>query len=159
MKKLVIISSILLTLISGSIFALSYTNNGEADVNYPELNKKVNEHETKLENHEARITNTESDVKVLQANTNTPPSSQRLDVPAPAPAPTPTEEPAEPESPKVVTAVKSTQQEGLTKHYFCDLSYSDNSSSSVYMGNSTDTDTGSIIFNYTCDQFIGSVKA
>lgn len=44
-------------------------------------------HQTELDNHEARITNTEHDVTALQTTTNTPPATERVEVPT---EPTPT---------------------------------------------------------------------
>ena len=69
------------------------------------LNQQVQKQGEELDNHEARITNTENDVKDIQQNTGTAPSTNRQTVPSvstpaatpstaspsPAPAPAPAE--------------------------------------------------------------------
>lgn len=80
-----------------------------------------------LENHEARISNTEKDVTDLQANTNTPPSSDRVEVPPPPAVVVQQTEQAtqipEPE-PVVVTAYEVINIEG-SEDQDCKLTYSD----------------------------------
>jgi hypothetical protein len=85
-----------------------------------------NDHqESVLDNHEARITNTESDVKNLQANTNTEPSVVRVEVPVVTTEPVPTPEPPAPEpEPITVVSWEKIPVEG-TEDIYCKYTYSD----------------------------------
>lgn len=92
MKKRYVYATLIL--LSGlSVGGLTLTK-GDATDDPTQIAQVVAHQGEVLDNHEARITNTENDVKDLQSNTNTPPSTTRVSVPTPSqPAPTPTSDP------------------------------------------------------------------
>lgn len=101
MKKTAIITFVTILALAGGVFALNNPQPTKA-VDSP-LVTQVDNQGKQLANHEARISNTENDVKDLQTNTNTAPSSNRTAVPDAAPQPTP-QTPVLPPAPITVSA-------------------------------------------------------
>lgn len=125
MKKLTVVSSIALTtLVTGVVYA--NLNPIEATVESPIIQEVKHQGEV-IDNHEARLTNVEKDIDKLQQNTNTPPASNKVSVPAVVTPPPeqPIEEPTQVEQkPDPVTVVSYTQiPDG--ENTDCQYTYSD----------------------------------
>lgn len=96
----------------------------------PPIVQEVRHQGEVLDNHEDRITNNEEDIKDLQSNTNTPPSTNKVivrEVVTPKPEPQPQPDP-------VTVSSYSSRETGSgikdTSYTYCDLIYSDGSSHS-----------------------------
>jgi hypothetical protein len=119
MKKAVIVSSVLLIGITTGIAVLNGPQPTKA-VDSP-LTTQVDQQSKELANHEARITNTENNVKDLQTNTNTTPSTNQVAVPDATPTPTPTAPVVEPTQVTVVSYKQIPVDNGTD----CEFTYSD----------------------------------
>lgn len=119
--------------------------------------QQVERHEAELDNHEARITNTENDVKDLQDNTNTPPSTNRTEVPVVV-----TEEPpVEPIEQELIetVVVSSALMIGGQWDGFCKLTYSDETIDyKKAVTNTVDSFDGSHNMSDNCKDYIGQIK-
>jgi hypothetical protein len=58
----------------------------------------------------------------------------------------------------VVSATKRTETNGYHKDYYCDLTYSDDSTGVAKVGQSNDTNDAQVTFSYSCDSYIGQAK-
>lgn len=126
-KKLIIgISSV--AILSGLVIGGALANNGSATGSTPpDLTPQVTAQQSQLDNHEARITNTESDVKDLQENTSTPPSTNKTSVPATQSAPVIQPVSETPPTPEPVKAISSNPVMNADGNNYCNVTYSDNS--------------------------------
>lgn len=146
MKKLLLTSAVLIATASG--IAYSATRPISADSDLPLV---VQHQQQQLDNHEARITNVEGDVKDLQSNTNTKPSSDKVTVPSVSPAPA-----ATPEQPKVTITAWELVPEGNNER--CNLTYSDGTSHTFFHTQWSD-DGKAMATNGVCDDsLIGKEK-
>lgn len=108
--------------------AISATRTTGADTSATQA--QVQAQQSQLDNHEARITNTESNVKDLQTNTNTPPSTNTVYVPATQSSSAPTNTANHPEStptPQQPVVVSSYEVINVTdsEDQDCKYTYSD----------------------------------
>lgn len=161
MKKKLILATVL---ISGLIVGGIYANQGQADpVFTPEgVQQELTNHDERLDNHEARLTNVENDVKDIQTNTNTPPSTKKQEVPTVS---TPQATPVQDNTVRVVEATQTYEDVEETvdgdmrspKHrvYYCQLKYSDNTTEKIEQGKSY----GSYPTHVDdCSKYIGQAK-
>lgn len=153
MKKLLIGSTIVLALAGTTSYNLTRPISADTD-----LPLKVQQQGEVLDNHEARITNTENDVKDLQSNTNTPPSSTRFVAPTPSNPPALQPESTQPvqSNPKVkvVSASQRIEEEPNQKTYYCDLTYSDGTTESRREG----VTLGQATYPDNCQSYVGKEK-
>lgn len=130
MKKLLLTTTAVLSLTFGAL--MNYQPKIDADFDELGVQQELVNHKEKLDNHEDRITNTESDVRVIQEKTATPPATERVVVrevvappaeqketvakpaaePTPPPAPAPAPEPHPRTILEVVTWIKISQVDG-----------------------------------------------
>lgn len=160
MRKLLIGSGIIISVATATSFALTQPVTTGAD-DVPPLVQTVQRHDEQLANHEARITNTENDVKDLQGNTNTPPSTQRVEVPivVTEKAPVVSEPQAEPTPAEPVKVTNSTLQYGGEFNGYCAVTYSDGSKGNIKATITiTDHGDGQKSSSDNCADFIGQPK-
>lgn len=133
-KKLALVTGVVTLALVGAVVAATQPDStGATD---SPIVDQVNRQEQELANHDARITNTENDVKDLQGNTNTAPSTVRVEVPAkpaslantPASNPGTQSTPAESGEPNPVT-VTAYEKIPDGNDIICKLTYSDGSTS------------------------------
>lgn len=163
MKKLLIASATLLT-ITGTMSYMANKPTAKAD-DVPPIVQEVTRHKEELDNHEARISNVESDVKDLQKNTSTAPSSTKQSVPQVTTQSVPTEQlAAQPtQTSQEVKVVSSSFTIDVQGNHYCSLVYSDGSTGQAPENGTTKTYTdenGQTHTSYDdhCRDYIGQTK-
>lgn len=122
-NKKIVVAVVASTLIATAGVSAVAVNQATGADSEPPIVQEVHQQGEQLENHEARITNAENDISDLQENTNTAPSTNRVEVPVVSSTPSSNPDP-EP-TPAPVTVV-SFQQIGVGGgDYDCKYTYSD----------------------------------
>ncbi len=121
-RKLLIATAVIVIGLTGGIISASQSETTGATES--PLVTEVSNHEAELKNHEARISNTENNVKDLQNKTDTPPSTNTVEVPVYVPAQVPPTDPTPaPPVPVTVTAYREVVINPDTSD--CEYTYSD----------------------------------
>lgn len=115
-------------IVLGTIGGISteLSNQPKTNADTSPLVSQVDNNTKELANHDARITNSENDIKDLQNNTNTPPSTNKVTVPI-VPTPSPTPDPVSTQTPNPIPVTITAFQEIVIDPDTsdCEYTYSD----------------------------------
>jgi type II secretory pathway pseudopilin PulG len=156
-SKKILLSTAVLVAMSGGALTAALDQPQKTGADTSPLVQQVQHNTDQLNNHEARISNAENDIKSLQDNTQTPPSTTRTVVEQ-VTTPAPSQPVTQPTPPAPVTVTKS-DFSGDNTSGVCNLTYSDGTTAQVAaVITASDGGFKVTIYSNNCDSFVGQAK-